>query len=124
MTRWASLELDPQLESLLGNRKRDLGIGIELGLRLGLELAFNHGIDLGRGRSIGLQSPIFRRLCATALQPLNYYYTSINHCSVWSQKPSEATSKRLRSHARTRPYRPSKNRSRPDRPVPVHYLLN
>ena len=49
-----SLERDPQLESILANRKKDLGIGIESGRRLGLELAFNHGIDLGRGRSIGL----------------------------------------------------------------------
>jgi hypothetical protein len=49
-----SLERDPQLESILTNRKRDLGIGIESGRRLGLELAFNHGIDLGRGRGIGL----------------------------------------------------------------------
>lgn len=49
-----SLERDPQLESILANRKRQLGIGIESGRRLGLELAFNHGIDLGRGRGIGL----------------------------------------------------------------------
>ena len=44
----------PQLESILANRKRDLGIHIESGRRLGLELAFNHGIDLGRRRGIGL----------------------------------------------------------------------
>jgi Ti-type conjugative transfer relaxase TraA len=49
-----SLERDPQLESILAGRKRDLGIGIESGRRLGLELAFSHGIDLGRGRNIGL----------------------------------------------------------------------
>ena len=49
-----SLERDPQLESILEGRKRDLGIGIESGRRLGLELAFTHGIDLGRGRGIGL----------------------------------------------------------------------
>jgi len=49
-----SLERDPQLESILANRKQDLGIGTESGRRLGLELAFNHGIDLGRGRGIGL----------------------------------------------------------------------
>jgi len=49
-----SLERDPQLESILEGRKRDLGIGIDSGRRLGLELAFNHGIDLGSGRSIGL----------------------------------------------------------------------
>lgn len=47
-----SLERDPQLESILEGRKRDLGIGIDSGRRLGLELAFNHGI--GRGRGIGL----------------------------------------------------------------------
>jgi hypothetical protein len=49
-----SLERDPQLESLLDNRKRELGIAFESGRRLGLELAFVHGIDLGRGRGIGL----------------------------------------------------------------------
>ena len=49
-----SLERDPQLESILEGRKRDLGIGIDSGRRLGLELAFSHGIDLGRGRGIGL----------------------------------------------------------------------
>ncbi|CDX40069.1 putative Conjugal transfer protein, traA [Mesorhizobium sp. ORS 3359] len=49
-----SLERDPQLESILANRKADLGIAFESGRRLGLELAFNHGLDLGRGRGIGL----------------------------------------------------------------------
>jgi Ti-type conjugative transfer relaxase TraA len=48
------LERDPQLESLLDNRKRELGIAFESGRRLGQELAFAHGIDLGRGRSIGI----------------------------------------------------------------------
>jgi len=49
-----SLERDPQLESILANRKRDLGIAFESGRRLGQELAFVHGIDLGRGRGIGI----------------------------------------------------------------------
>ncbi|MBZ9775043.1 Ti-type conjugative transfer relaxase TraA [Mesorhizobium sp. CO1-1-8] len=49
-----SLERDPQLESLLANHKKALGIEVESGRRLGVELAFNHGIDLGRGRGIGL----------------------------------------------------------------------
>jgi len=49
-----SLERDPQLESILEGRKRDLGIGIDTGRSLGRELAFSHGIDLGRGRGIGL----------------------------------------------------------------------
>jgi Ti-type conjugative transfer relaxase TraA len=49
-----SLERDPQLESILANRKRELGIAFESGRRLGLELAFTHGIDFGRGRGIGL----------------------------------------------------------------------
>jgi hypothetical protein len=49
-----SLEHDPQLESILANRKRDLGIAFESGRRLGQELAFTHGIDIGRGRSIGI----------------------------------------------------------------------
>jgi Ti-type conjugative transfer relaxase TraA len=49
-----SLERDPQMESLLANRKRELGIAFESGRSLGRELAFAHGIDLGRGRGIGL----------------------------------------------------------------------
>ena len=49
-----SLERDPQLESILEGRKRDLGIGIDAGRSLGRELAFSHGIDLGRGRGIGI----------------------------------------------------------------------
>jgi len=49
-----SLERDPQLESLLDNRKRELGIAFESGRKLGHELAFTHGIDLGRGRSLGI----------------------------------------------------------------------
>ncbi|TGR15131.1 Ti-type conjugative transfer relaxase TraA [Mesorhizobium sp. M4B.F.Ca.ET.190.01.1.1] len=47
-----SLERDPQLESLLANHKKALGIQVEAGRRLGVELAFNHGI--GRGRGIGI----------------------------------------------------------------------
>ena len=49
-----SLERDPQLESILAGRKRELGIAFESGRRLGQELAFTHGIDLGRGRGIGI----------------------------------------------------------------------
>lgn len=48
-----SLERDPQMESILTIRKAELGITIETGRRLGAELAFNHGIDFGRGRGIG-----------------------------------------------------------------------
>jgi Ti-type conjugative transfer relaxase TraA len=47
-----SLERDPQLESILANRKRELGIAFESGRRLGRELAFTHGFDFGRGRGI------------------------------------------------------------------------
>ncbi|MBZ9850011.1 Ti-type conjugative transfer relaxase TraA [Mesorhizobium sp. CA14] len=46
------LERDPQLESLLANHKKALGIQVESGRRLGVELMFNHGISIGRG--IGL----------------------------------------------------------------------
>jgi Ti-type conjugative transfer relaxase TraA len=49
-----SLERDPQLESLLANHKKALGIQVESGRRLAQELAFNHGIGLGRGRGIGI----------------------------------------------------------------------
>jgi len=47
-----SLERDPHLESILAIRKKDLGISFESGRRLGLELAFSHGLDLRRGRGI------------------------------------------------------------------------
>ncbi len=47
-----SLERDPQLESILENRKRELGIAFESGRRLGLELAFSLGINLGRRRGL------------------------------------------------------------------------
>jgi Ti-type conjugative transfer relaxase TraA len=49
-----SLERDPQLESILANRKQELGIAFETGRRLGQELAFTHGLNIGRGRGIGI----------------------------------------------------------------------
>ena len=49
-----SLQRDPQLESLLANRKAELGIRMDSGRRLGAELAFCHGIDITRGRGLGL----------------------------------------------------------------------
>ncbi|WP_157082381.1 Ti-type conjugative transfer relaxase TraA, partial [Sphingomonas pruni] len=49
-----SLERDAQLESILANRKLELGIVFDSGRRLGAELAYNYGIDLGRGRGIGI----------------------------------------------------------------------
>lgn len=50
-----SLKRDPQLESLLANRKRDLGITFDTGHRsLGRNLAINHGLDYERSRSRGL----------------------------------------------------------------------
>jgi Ti-type conjugative transfer relaxase TraA len=49
-----SLERDPQMESLLEGRKKQLGIGMDFdsGMRLGRQLTLSHG--LGRGRGIGL----------------------------------------------------------------------
>jgi Ti-type conjugative transfer relaxase TraA len=49
-----SLERDPQMESLLRGRKRDLGIDVDCGHNLGRDLAISHGLDLGRGRRLGL----------------------------------------------------------------------
>lgn len=49
-----SLERDPQMESILAGRKRDLGIDFDSGMGLGKDLALSHGLGLGRGRSIGL----------------------------------------------------------------------
>jgi hypothetical protein len=42
------------VQSILANRKRELGIFIDSGRRLGAELAFNHGIDLGSRRGLGI----------------------------------------------------------------------
>ena len=49
-----SLERDPQMESLLEGRKKQLGVGMDFdsGMRLGRQLTLSHG--LGRGRGIGL----------------------------------------------------------------------
>jgi Ti-type conjugative transfer relaxase TraA len=49
-----SLERDPQMESLLEGRKKQLGISMDFdsGMKLGRQLALSHG--LGRGRGIGL----------------------------------------------------------------------
>ncbi|TNV08754.1 Ti-type conjugative transfer relaxase TraA [Brucella pecoris] len=49
-----SLERDPQMESMLEIRKKQLGISMDFdsGMRLGQQLALSHG--LGRGRGIGL----------------------------------------------------------------------
>ncbi len=48
-----SLERDPQLESILANRKRELGITISSGRSLSGDLALAYG--LGRGRSRGIE---------------------------------------------------------------------
>ena len=47
-----SLERDPQLESILASRKRELGIAFESGRRLGQQLGLAHGISFGRGRGL------------------------------------------------------------------------
>ncbi len=49
-----SLQRDPQLESLLANRKQELGIGAANGRSLGRELAVSHGLDHTRGRGLGI----------------------------------------------------------------------
>lgn len=48
------LARDPQLESLLAGRKAQLGIAMETGRSLGVDLAMSHGLALGRGRGLGL----------------------------------------------------------------------
>jgi hypothetical protein len=42
------------VESILANRKQQLGITFDAGRKLGAELAFHQGIDLGRGRGLGI----------------------------------------------------------------------
>ena len=49
-----SLERDPQLESILAGRKAQLGIVLETGRSLARDLALSHGLDLGRGRGLGI----------------------------------------------------------------------
>ena len=118
-----SLERDPQLESILANRKRDLGIAFESGRRLGQELAFS-------SRHRPWQRPGHRNLIHPSAAVSTPHYDEVEQpscppataCPVWSQKPSETASRRQRGHARTRPYHPLENRSFPDRAVPVHHL--
>jgi Ti-type conjugative transfer relaxase TraA len=47
-----SLERDPQMESLLAGRKRELGISFDSGMGVGRDLTLTFG--LGRGRSLGM----------------------------------------------------------------------
>ena len=51
-----SLQRDPQLESLLANRKHALGLDAtyDSSRRLGRELAFHHGLERGRSPGLGL----------------------------------------------------------------------
>ncbi|CTQ51394.1 Ti-type conjugative transfer relaxase TraA [Jannaschia donghaensis] len=49
-----SLQRDPQLESVLANRKAELGIRMDSGRRLGAELGYCHGIGITRVRGLGL----------------------------------------------------------------------
>jgi len=49
-----SPEKDPQLDSILANRKSELGITFDTSRSLGAELALNHGIDLSHGPGIGM----------------------------------------------------------------------
>ncbi|MGY4304794.1 Ti-type conjugative transfer relaxase TraA [Bradyrhizobium sp. USDA 4369] len=47
-----SLERDPQMESILVSRRKDLGIALESGQRLGQQLALAHGIGLRKYRGL------------------------------------------------------------------------
>ena len=49
-----SLERDPQMESLLANRRRELGIPFNRGLGISGDLALTHGLGRGRGLDIGM----------------------------------------------------------------------
>lgn len=48
------LERDPRREAILANRKQQLGILFDCARKLGVELAFHQGIDLGRGKGLGI----------------------------------------------------------------------
>jgi hypothetical protein len=49
-----SLHRDPQLKSVLAQRKQQLGIIMTTGRSLGHDLAASFGVDFGRGRGLGL----------------------------------------------------------------------
>ncbi|PKQ00445.1 MAG: Ti-type conjugative transfer relaxase TraA [Alphaproteobacteria bacterium HGW-Alphaproteobacteria-13] len=49
-----SLERDAQMESVLRERKQELGIGIETGRDLSHDLASSVGIEMDRGRDLGM----------------------------------------------------------------------
>ena len=49
-----SLERDAQVESVLRGRKQELGIGIETGRQLSHDLASSVGIEMSRGRDLGM----------------------------------------------------------------------
>lgn len=69
-----SLQRDAELESLLANCRRELGISIDPSRSLGRELAFSRGINLGRGRNIGLWTVRYAAACSPihvdAIRPL------------------------------------------------------
>ena len=118
-----SLERDPQLESILEGRKRDLGIGIELGPqpRSGTRLQPRHRPRQRPGyRTVELSyfPPPLRHTTTTSKYLLHNNKSSLCLVSAMSETPS----RRQRNHARSRPYRPHENRSRPRRPVPFHHL--
>ena len=48
------LERDPQVDSLLRNRRRELGIGAEIGRSLSHDLSLYYGLGRGRGLGIGM----------------------------------------------------------------------
>jgi hypothetical protein len=91
-----SLERDPQLESILANRKRELGIAFESGRRIGLELAFSHGIDLGRGRDIGIWSIHLRPSARHGTATQETLLRAVTACPVWSQKQPAGGSAAMR----------------------------
>ena len=49
-----SLERDAQVESVLRGRKQELGISFETGRQLSHDLASSVGIEMGRGRDLGM----------------------------------------------------------------------
>ncbi|AJP70585.1 hypothetical protein TS85_00180 [Sphingomonas hengshuiensis] len=48
------LERDPQIESILAARRKELGMTLETSRPLGDAFALHHGIELGRGRGLGI----------------------------------------------------------------------
>jgi hypothetical protein len=106
-----SLERDPQLESILANRKRELGITFESGRRLGIELAFTAS-TWAEAEALKFDPSYFLPALRHSAATRKVLLPACKYCPVWSQQLSETASRRQGGHARTRPHRSFEDCSR------------